>query len=863
MTLGVGDRLGPYEIVEAIGAGGMGAVYKARDTRLDRTVAIKVAAEKFTERFEREARSVAALNHPNICQLYDIGPDFLVMEFVDGAPIAAVDDPRKLLDLAAQVADGMAAAHAAGIVHRDLKPDNIFVTREGRVKILDFGLAKQSRDREGADEATRTIALTDPGTTVGTVNYMSPEQARGEPNLTPQSDQFAFGLVLYEMLTGKRAFQRTSRAETMTAIIREDAEPLPPAAPTPLKWVVARLLSKDPLDRYDSSRDLYRELRHIRERLSEATTVSQTVSVAAAKPKRSALAWAMLAVGLAVGAAAAAFLMPRPAGEAPDLSAYKFTPLSLDDATEREPAWSPDGKSIAYIAAVDGLQQVFTRALGASQAAQITRGNRWASRPTWSPDGSTIYYRSSQSSVWAVGATGGTPQRVFDRARDFMLHPDGKTFVFAGPEGMQTAVRGEAPREFPFPQELQNGLGSGIGFSPDGSQVAVTNTGAVWVGPSAGSTEIAKWRKLSVGSIVGDALEGSWMPDSRRIVVHYRGEAFKDNLSILDVGDGKLRTIYSSQGAILNPAVSPDGKRIAYGGGNTTWRPIEIGIPDGRVRPLPASGGSSWHPAWAPSGTHYLYVTNSSGHYTIEDASADGEFSRRVVDADSTDGVDVIHWAPDGSRFTFHLVTPAGAKLMLSNASGGSVAPLDAAAPGPTRDAVWSPDGQWVTYIRMLPATREQQVVRIRPGSPGQPEILATYQLANPQSVRAPVEWQPGGEGILATGDQALFLMSPDFKQERLLRRRDPNTAGGSIGFSKDGRQVLSAFRNTSGAGALWQLSSIDVATGVERKLADLDLPVTTGDMRDFSLHPDGTRFATAIANWPFDIWMLEGFDQQ
>ena len=181
MDLQPGERLGPYEILSRLGGGGMGEVWKARDTRLDRVVAIKVSREKFSDRFNREARAVAALNHPNICQLYDVGPDCLVMEFVEGAPVAPVDTTRKLLDIAVQMSEGLAAAHAAGIVHRDLKPDNILITREGRIKILDFGLAKAAHKEIGQDDATRTSAinLTDPGTTVGTIAYMSPEQGRG------------------------------------------------------------------------------------------------------------------------------------------------------------------------------------------------------------------------------------------------------------------------------------------------------------------------------------------------------------------------------------------------------------------------------------------------------------------------------------------------------------------------------------------------------------------------------------------------------------------------------------------------------------------------------------------------------------
>ena len=196
----------------------MGEVYKARDPRLDRIIAIKVSHARFSERFEGEARAVAALNHPNICQLYDVGPNYLVMEFVDGAPIKAPDAPRKLLDLAVQIADGMSAAHAVRLVHRDLKPDNILIAKPqsahpGVVKILDFGLAKTASE-PNADGATHTIGLSDAGTTVGTIAYMSPEQARGTVNLTTQSDQFSFGLILYELTAGKRAFVRPSAAET-------------------------------------------------------------------------------------------------------------------------------------------------------------------------------------------------------------------------------------------------------------------------------------------------------------------------------------------------------------------------------------------------------------------------------------------------------------------------------------------------------------------------------------------------------------------------------------------------------------------------------------------------------------------------
>src|SRR5579883_2712829 len=217
--LSAGDRVGPYELVSAVGSGGMGEVWKARDTRLDRIVALKFSHAQFSERFEREARAIAALNHPNIAQLYDVGENYLVMEFIDGAPVRPPQDVTNLLDIALQIADGLSAAHIAGIVHRDLKPGNILLTGDRRIKILDFGLAKRQALAAG-DATTLTYSITEPGAVLGTVAYMSPEQASGR-ELDHRSDQFSLGLVLYELATGRRAFQRESAAETMTAIIRD------------------------------------------------------------------------------------------------------------------------------------------------------------------------------------------------------------------------------------------------------------------------------------------------------------------------------------------------------------------------------------------------------------------------------------------------------------------------------------------------------------------------------------------------------------------------------------------------------------------------------------------------------------------
>jgi serine/threonine protein kinase len=289
VTLFAGARLGPYEVVSRLGAGGMGEVWRARDSRLQRDVAIKVLPSEVAsdtgrlKRFEKEARSASALNHPNIVTIYDIGSSdsvsWIAMELVEGKTLRELLHVgplpiKRVLSIAAQVADGLARAHEAGIVHRDLKPENVMVTKDGLVKILDFGLAKPSYT--GADSGKGTNIPTETGTgagvVLGTVGYMSPEQASGQP-VDYRSDQFSLGSILYELATGRRAFQKKTAVDTLSAILNDEPEPMSaitPQAPTPLRWVVERCLAKDPESRYVSTKDLARELATIRDHLSEA-----------------------------------------------------------------------------------------------------------------------------------------------------------------------------------------------------------------------------------------------------------------------------------------------------------------------------------------------------------------------------------------------------------------------------------------------------------------------------------------------------------------------------------------------------------------------------------------------------------------
>jgi Tol biopolymer transport system component/predicted Ser/Thr protein kinase len=344
-----GDRFGPYEILAPIGAGGMGEVYRARDTRLGRDVALKLLPDPANrDRFEQEAKAVAALNHPNIMAVFDVGENYFVSELVDGESLRKMEPLplRKATDIAAQIADGLAAAHAAGIVHRDLKPENIMVTRDGRAKILDFGLARVVAPQSDDPDATQAISRTDPGAVMGTVGYMSPEQVRGKP-ADHRSDIFSFGLVLYEMLGGKRAFHADSAVETMNAILTQDPPDLPATVPQALQQIVNHCIEKNQPDRFQSARDLAFGLRA----LGTVSHSSGQVAAIAEPGRKPNMAWIAAAAMIAIAAIAGAAWIGRATAT---VELPRFTRITFDRGSISGARFAPDGKTIVYSAAFEG-----------------------------------------------------------------------------------------------------------------------------------------------------------------------------------------------------------------------------------------------------------------------------------------------------------------------------------------------------------------------------------------------------------------------------------------------------------------------------------------------------------------------------
>jgi eukaryotic-like serine/threonine-protein kinase len=378
MPLTTGDKLGPYEILSLLGAGGMGEVYKARDTRLGRDVAIKISNEKFSDRFEREAKSIAALNHPNICQLYDVGPNYLVMELIEGSPLKGPLALERALDYARQILDALDAAHQKGITHRDLKPANILVTKSG-IKLLDFGLAKQSGPLKETDA---TQALTENGAIIGTLNYMSPEQLQSK-EANARSDIFSFGLVMYEILTGKQAFAGTSAASVIAAILEREPASLAGVAPPLIDSVLRRCLAKDPAERWQCARDI-------------RSTLALPSSPHASEPaRRLMVAW--IAAGVfALAAAVALWASWRtPTHDERVLEFGVNAPAGASLIVTNGSAISPDGRTLAFVAAsAGGLPKLWIQPLGSRPAHELA-GTEGAQGPFWSPDSSSIGFFTS------------------------------------------------------------------------------------------------------------------------------------------------------------------------------------------------------------------------------------------------------------------------------------------------------------------------------------------------------------------------------------------------------------------------------------------------------------------------------------
>ncbi|MGH9379586.1 MAG: protein kinase domain-containing protein [Thermoanaerobaculia bacterium] len=493
MALYPGARLGPYEIVAPLGAGGTGEVYRARDARLGREVAIKLLAsellrdQEHARRFEQEARAVAALEHANVLAIHDIGnaPEgaYLVTELLDGMTLDELlqrgpISTHKAVRIIAAAARGLAAAHEKSLVHRDLKPSNIFLTRDGRVKLLDFGLARLTRaDGHPAEETE----LTGPGHVQGTPNYMSPEQALGRP-VDPRSDIFALGAILYELLSGRRAFSGSSAVEAMTAIVYEDPpglDELTSRLPVALTDVLLHCLEKDPMARFQSAGDLAFHLESV---LSTPLTPLERLDRPESRPPRSRTAWPWLVAVCVVAVSASvlfAAMQRNPPFQPPELHTLTYS------GTDSNPSAAPDGQRIAFRSRRDGISRIWLKELAHGHETALTEGPDSAVR--FSPDGTQILFvreEEGSKALYRVGAAGGDPRRLLADVYEADWSPDGRRIVFLrrvrGPEGPAALLGVTAADGFGEEKliELPTPFYTFPRWSPDGRWIALGRGGA-------------------------------------------------------------------------------------------------------------------------------------------------------------------------------------------------------------------------------------------------------------------------------------------------------------------------------------------------------------------------------------------------
>ncbi|HYT32814.1 MAG TPA: protein kinase, partial [Thermoanaerobaculia bacterium] len=435
MSLSAGTKLGPYEILSAIGAGGMGEVYKARDTRLDRTVAIKVlpshlsSSPEVRQRFEREAKTISALSHPHVCALYDVGNqdgvEYLVMEYLEGETLAGrlANGPLPLertLRHGIEIADALDCAHRQGIVHRDLKPGNVMLTKSG-VKLLDFGLAKAIAPSSAlplTSLPTQASPVTQEGTILGTFQYMAPEQLEGK-DVDGRTDIFAFGATLYEMATGRKAFSGATQASLISAILRDDPQPISriqTMSPPALDRVVKTCLAKDPEDRWQSAADIKRELGWV----AEGPPVGVPGTAATAWRNRERVAWAVSGILLLalLGSLAALLRVARSQPAAAPVTRFSILPpgkstfTAPGESASSQPALSPDGRALAFVAYAGGRHLIWIRPLG-SLTAQALDGTEYGSYPFWSPDGQSLGF-FAHGKLKRIAVSGGPPQTLCD-----------------------------------------------------------------------------------------------------------------------------------------------------------------------------------------------------------------------------------------------------------------------------------------------------------------------------------------------------------------------------------------------------------------------------------------------------------------
>jgi Tol biopolymer transport system component len=781
-----------------------------------------------------------------------------------------------VLDLGVQMAEGLAAAHQAGIVHRDFKPENVMVTRDGRVKILDFGLALMGM-RAGVSAAEVDVTLTAAGIIVGTVPYMSPEQARGA-TVDYRTDQFSLGLTLYEMVTGRRAFSAETAAQILAAILDDEPEPIARVnakVPAPVRWVIERCLAKDAGQRYDATADLARELHTLRDRLIEFA-VPTDVAVHRPRPRRAAAAF--IAIAAAALGALVVFGWDVASIAGPDLSSYRLTPFATDAGYQASPAWSPDGRTLAFVADVGGVLQVFTRALASPMRSQVTHGRFDSRDPFWSPDGTRLYYISlarDRDGLWSVSAVGGEPELVMEDVARASMSPDGQTLAFFRyADDKLTRLQlwlssppGTAPVQYTrSPFGARGYAEATLHFSPDGSKLGAWVTlpaaevrraqAEFWVLPIGDTAPYLA--PLPANDLAGFPAAFSWLPDSRRILSALPYPNPGVHLWLTDTGRSAPRVLTMTGNVETDPAVSPDGAQLALTLQQVDYDLYQFAIDHPSPSVLLATSRNEMYPVLSPSGDQMAFTSDRTGHEEIWLRSPRGDWDRPLVTqadfgASITQYLGAPSFSPDGQRIAYNRLGLEGNRIWMTPIAGGP--PVQLAAGEHWQDSpTWSPDGVWIAYVQALYSRGEWSLVKMRVGARTPPEVLASDIIPIPSGQY--VQWSPDASWIAYNSRSGLSLVSPDGKSTRTVHEQ----TWLAFTWSADSRWLY-GIRESDDSKHL-TFTSVDVRSGAERVLgADfMLLPLTAHPVRGFTRASPST-FIASIPRVRSDIWLLEGFD--
>jgi Tol biopolymer transport system component/predicted Ser/Thr protein kinase len=816
----IGQELGPYHIVSKLGSGGMGDVWLATETSLGRKVALKLLPPDLTrdpsrvQRFEQEARAASGLNHPNVCTILALGrtadgQQYIAMEYVEGETLRhrlSTMRPSLLdsVEVAVQVAGALNAAHTAGIVHRDIKPENVMIRRDGFVKVLDFGLAKLAPAvAEGAADATRTVMKTDVGVVVGTVTYMSPEQAKGL-EVDHRTDIWSLAVMLYEAVAGRSPFAASSSTEVLAAIL--DREPLPltrfePDTPAELQRILAKALRKDRNQRYQTVQDLLLDLQVLRDDLralsrsgsgpvAQATgpaATSGSAAIAAVSPSRRVAIGVAAIVLLAAAAAAAWWWRTTPNRSATTQATAvqrSLTRLTFGQGLQTDVTFSPDGRFIAYASDRSGNFDIWVQPVAGGDAVQITKSPEPDTQPAWSPDGSTIAFRSERDggSVFLVPALGGQERKLVSEGVYPRWSPDGSRVLLQSaawwnaPDSIAlTVVRPGEPAKPALTEFLKGGRFYWAGWHPDGRISVIGLHRTLGIGfftmPAAGGTPVKSEAAPPVAKLLNNMgiVQFTWMPDGRHLILEGAQSAGLVNLWRMTVeGDGLTWSAAErlTTGATLDvgAARSPDGKLLAYTVARQAVGLYGYGLPrhgplSGRATPL------------SPLDEQVL----------TSDVSADGR--QLVYEAEQTGGQQVSRlWAQD-----------------LISGARESLSPDDARRRAP----VWSPDGRMLAY-QYFPPSRQGTTLAVRERN-GRERFLSSPRT---NGYVIPTHWTPDGRSVVASERKDGSLVSIGLwpvdradqaaPQRTLLKHPTMNLWQGHV--SPDGRWLTFVYIDTEGA---------------------------------------------------------------